>query len=113
MFLGPRDYVSFWFTYVGICSSEELFNKEVDKLKRVFTLNGYPKAFFKEAYEKFCTSLARDRTTEVGLDDIDTDEERKYTFGITFVGTPSREYKKIKDLIKEHLSGFICLFLFM
>ena len=92
--------------YTGkrICSSEELFNKEVDKLKRVFTLNGYPKAFFKEAYEKFCTSLTRDRTTEVGLDDIDADEERKYTFGIPFVGTPSREYKKkIKDLIKEHL----------
>ena len=113
MFIGhTKSYTflyikSFWFWYTGkrICSSKELFNKEIDKLQKVFASNGYPRAFFKEAYEKFCTSLTSDRTTETGIDDIDADEnERKYTFGIPFVGSPSREYKKkIKDLIKDHL----------
>ena len=88
-----------------ICSSEELFKNEVRKLRAVFTSNGYPKVFFDQAYDKFISSLTRDGTTDSDLDTVnDNEKEKRYIFGIPFVGTPSREYKKkIKELIKNHL----------
>ena len=42
-----------------ICSSEELFNKEVEKLKKLFAANGYPRMFFERTLEKFM-SVQRD-----------------------------------------------------
>ena len=88
-----------------ICSTEGHFNNEVHKLRKVFTSNGYPRVFFNQVYDKFITSLTRDRTTDGSLDTVNADKkEIRYTFGIPFVGTPSREYmKKIKELIKNHL----------
>ena len=85
-----------------ICSSESLFGEEVDKLRRRFIMNGYPKAYFDAAYEKFMRSLADNINMDTGSDSQDV--EKKYVFGIPYIGTPSREYKrKVKEIIKEHL----------
>ena len=89
-----------------ICSSEKLFNMEVDKLRSVFYQNGYPKAYFDAAYEKFLASWGKIKTS-----DLDDKDDRKYVFGVPFIGAPSREYKKnISRLIKEHLGEDIFVY---
>ena len=86
-----------------ICSSEELFQREVDKLSNLFALNGYPKMYFDTALEKFLASL-QVVTDSVNLDDDAKKTDRKYIFGIPYVGKISRDYKnKISSLVKEHL----------
>jgi hypothetical protein len=84
-----------------ICSSDALFSKEVCKLKKMFLDNGYPKIYFERAYEKF---LSPSRVEVLGESENEETLGRRYTFGIPYVGTASREYKKkITGLIKEHL----------
>ena len=83
-----------------ICSSETLFGLEVENLKRRFTANGYPKVYFEEAYNKFLGRVGGDKAVESD----NKENERKYVFGVPFVGTASRQYKKkVTGLIKEHL----------
>ena len=83
-----------------ICSSSELFNREVNKLQRMFMANGYPRAYFEKAYEKFI----RSNETENPSSQSDEVVDRKYILGIPYVGSPSRDYKKkITGLLKEHL----------
>ena len=83
-----------------ICSSIVLFDQEVDRLKKMFMANGYPKVYFEKAYEKFI----RSNETEKSESQIDGMEDRKYILGIPYVGSASREYKKkLTELFKEHL----------
>ena len=84
-----------------ICSSEYLFDQEVENLRRLFAGNGYPQRFFDKVLEKFLTSL------QIGDNSEDLEEkekeDKKYIFGIPFVGKASRDYKKkITELIKEY-----------
>ena len=89
-----------------ICSSEKLFKMEFNKLRNVFSLNGYPRAYFEAVYEKFLASWGKNKTL-----DHDDKDDRKYVFGVPFVGAPSREYKKkISRLIKEHLGEDIFVY---
>ena len=84
-----------------ICSSDALFSKEVLKLKKMFLDNGYPKVYFEKAYEKF---LSPSRVEVLGETENEETLGRRYTLGIPYVGTASREYKKkITGVIKEHL----------
>ena len=83
-----------------ICSSEDLFDKEVEKLKKMFAANGYPKAFFERTLEKF--SLSKNEVKSDADENEPTD--RRHIFGIPWVGNISRDYKqKVTELIKQHL----------
>ena len=82
-----------------ICSSSDLFNREVDKLKEMFMANGYPKIYFEKAYEKFVTPNDTEKSQ------VDDSDDRKFILGIPYVGTISRDYKKkIVGLFKDHLN---------
>ena len=84
-----------------ICTSEVLFKSEVDKLRRMFAANGYPRTFFNNTLEKFLTSQEM-----VEVDNLDKVEEidRRHIFGVPWVGNASRDYKKkITELIKQYL----------
>lgn len=84
-----------------ICSSDKLFDQEVNYLQRLFASNGYPRFFFDRALKKFLSSQSQ----VGGENDMDSvDADRRYVFGVPFIGKASKEYKnKIADLIKEHL----------
>lgn len=83
-----------------ICSSDLLFDKEVVKLRNLFASNGYPGAYFNSALEKFLASLG---AVKIALDG-DEKPERKYLFGVPYVGKASNDFKKrITELIKENL----------
>ena len=92
-----------------ICSSESLFGEEVDKLRRRFIMNGYPKAYFDAAYEKFMRSLADNINMDTGSDSQDV--EKKYVFGIPYIGTPSREYKRKVKKSSRSILEWTCLFI--
>ena len=86
-----------------ICSSQELLNKEIEKLKLQFLSNGYPKRFFEKTLEKF--RLVQDMGSSVECDNEIEETERRYLFGIPYLGIASQEYKKkVTALIKEHLA---------
>ena len=91
-----------------ICSSDDLFVREVNNLRKMFTANGYPKAFFDRAYEKFLMCW------EKRNEDTESDqkiEDRKYVFGVPYVGIASREYKKkVTALIRDHLGVDISVY---
>ena len=88
----------------AICSSEDLFNEEVDKLKKMFAANGYPKLFFDKTLEKFTSAQSKMKSDNPTDLDVSQETDRKYMLGIPWVGNASREYrKKIKNLIEEHL----------
>ena len=70
-------------------------------MQRLFAYNGYPRVFFDRALKKFLSSQSQ-VGRENDMDSVDAD--RRYVFGVPFIGKASKEYKnKIADLIKEHL----------
>ena len=81
-----------------------MFSREVHNLQKVFTANGYPKKCFDNAYDKFMTSLNQ-KNNEIEVDSEENIEnERKYSFGIPYVGVVSCEYKKkVVELLKNKL----------
>ena len=82
-----------------ICSSDNLFNMEIDRLRRLFQSNGYPNRYFQSALDKFTASLS-----EANSDNDGDGTNREYKFGVPFVGTASSEYKKrVSELISNHL----------
>ena len=91
-----------------VCSTTEYFEKEVNNLKSMFHANGYPKLYFDKEYDKFITALQPGSNVEI-LPEVEADanpdvEARKYIFGIPYVGTASKDYKKkITALVREHL----------
>ena len=67
-----------------ICSSTNLFNKEVDKLRAMFINNSYSVAFFNKVVAKFRANVGVPRSN------VDQIEETKGpVFKIPFVGLPS------------------------
>ena len=85
-----------------ICSSNELFNSEVGKLREMFAANGYPREFFNRTLDKFASSVEKPER-EDSTDEVEK-SEKKYIFGVPWVGNASREYKKkVTQLIKEQL----------
>ena len=84
-----------------ICSTDVLFNKEVERLREMFASNGYPKVYFDNILEKFLCSL---KDKESVVNQVKEKVERRYILGIPYVGKASRDYKKkVAALIKEHL----------
>ena len=81
-----------------VCSSSDLFNVEVEKLRSIFSKNGYPNAFFQKAYSSFCDRVAKLNGTP--LLTIDEEPEHKHLIKLPFVGKASRTFaKRLKNLI--------------
>jgi hypothetical protein len=81
-----------------ICSSKELFLKEVDKLKLIFWKNGYSNSFFNKMLESYNNREDKDGTN--GKEE----KEMRYVIKIPYVGTASHSFKnKLKQLFYDHL----------
>ena len=89
-----------------VCSSYELFMKETDKLRCMFSKNGYSSKFF---YDTLTPFLA-DRYTpkRPPKDELET----KFLLKIPYFGKPSIEFKnKMKDLISKHFDvNIVCVY---
>ena len=66
----------------AICSTEELFNKEVEKLKKLFGANGYPSVFFEKTLEKFISQQTHVNNNNSLDVDISDETNRRYMLGI-------------------------------
>ena len=89
-----------------VCSSYELFMKETDKLRCMFSKNGYSSKFFYETL----TSFLADRYTpkRQPKDELETN----FLLKIPYFGKPSIDFKKkMKDLISKHFNvNIMCVY---
>ena len=78
-----------------LCSSEILFNNEVDKLRKMFKLNSYPISYFNKVLDSF-------RNPSVTQNN-DNDEDANYVLiKIPFIGEQSYTLsKRIKNIIES------------
>lgn len=74
-----------------ICSNDFYFKREVLKLKEMFVLNGYPKAFFDKAFQKFTDKQNCD---VLPTRDENEDELKTVNLTIPFLGEPSKKFAK-------------------
>ena len=75
-----------------ICSSTDLFNAEVEKLRIMFGKNGYSNHFFNKVMEKF--KSLRDLNRNLNVDPhAQPKEEFGYLLKIPFMGHPSTMFK--------------------
>ena len=73
------------------------------KLRELFAANGYPRVYFDKVLERFLVSLDPGLNNNLS-EDLEPSTDKKYIFGVPYVGKVSRDYqKKITQLIKEHL----------
>ena len=84
-----------------ICSTQELFLKEVSKLRDIFFRNGYSNIFFTKVLDSFNQKYS-------GSDNQSTSDKRVIDFNlilkVPFVGSPSYEFKnKISNLFFNDL----------
>ena len=104
VFLGSLDRA--W----RICSSRELFLKEVNKLRDIYIKNGYVVGFLNSLFRQFMRkkeAVPTVHNSDVSLTD-DDDNVKKYVLVIPFVGKPSLLFKKqltqiFKDCLDVHL----------
>ena len=81
-----------------ICSSVQLFYKEVEFLKSMFIQNAYPAQFFDRVYQKFLKKL---KNTEV-LNTTDEEKSLKFNLKVPFIGKESIKFgKKISALMRQ------------
>ena len=73
-----------------ICSSRELFLREVSKLRVIFAKNGYTDVFFNKVYQLFEQKNAK---KEIKVDGVDCETDFKFILKIPFVGRLSHEFK--------------------
>ena len=80
-----------------ICSSSDLFEKEVDDLRDMFYKNGYSISIFNELLEYFINN-------KDDKEKCDDDNDRKYIIKIPYVGNVSYVFKsKLIDLFFKDL----------
>ena len=83
-----------------ICSSHELFLREVSKLKSIFRMNGYNDIFFDKVFKSFQIRNSINETQNCTL----KDNNFKHIIKIPFVGKVSYEFKnKLTKLFSHHL----------
>ena len=89
-----------------ICSSSDLFKKEVNLLRDMFRRNGYPIVFFEKVYEKFykrvtCPNVS---SASINASDVSVDETRNYILKLPFIKKASQLFaKKLKNIILKKL----------
>ena len=78
------------------CSSWTSFHCEIEKLKNIFTSNGYPLEFINKIVHDFLNKKFISKNEEV------KDERPKITFKIPYIGLPSLQLKrKLKKIFKD------------
>ena len=83
-----------------ICSSRELFLREVSKLRDIFLRNGYSDVFFNRVYGSF----EQKANQEVKVESVKLETDFKFIMKIPFVGALSHEFKnKITKLFFNDL----------
>ena len=84
-----------------ICSSLELFRREVDKLRLMFLKNGYSRYFFDKVLGSFENRRSKDENYRKEKKDIDFNLMIK----IPFVGSISYEFKsRLSNLFFKDLN---------
>ena len=87
-----------------ICSSSELFQQEVEKLKDLFIKNGYSDTFF----NKLLVVFTRKKESDAQQNNeqlLEEEEQKRYVLSIPFVGKPSLVFKrKMTEIFKETLN---------
>ena len=71
-----------------ICSSSDLFKKEVNLFCDTFHRNGYPIVFFQKVYEKFYKRVTCPNVSAASLinaSDVSVDETRNYILKLPFI----------------------------
>ena len=82
-----------------ICSSAQLFYKEVEILKSMFIKNAYPAQFFDGVYQKFLKKL--NNTQVLNTSAGEEEKSLKYNLKVPFIGKQSIKFgKKISALMK-------------
>lgn len=90
-----------------VCSSYVLLHQEIEKLKTMFTSNGYPLQFIEGIVSKFLHDKLNPTRKP-----IDDEVEKRFILRIPFVGKASLEFKKrITDIVKDDYKvNFSCVF---
>ena len=89
----------------NICSSLDLFESEVIKIRNMFLKNGYPIDFFDKSLEKFRIKVANSRTLCDNDSSVDndlnqnalsdeTENKWKFIFKIPYLGETSYDFQK-------------------
>ena len=89
-----------------VCSTRALFLQEVNKLREMFTKNGYHVNFFNKLYKSFMLKKQNIVTNQdISLTSMSSDDESKfYVIVIPFVGKPSLLFKKrLASIFKDCL----------
>ena len=96
---GRLDYCTVFLNRAWtICSSNEFVEKECDKLRKIFALNGYPRSFFNKVLDAFTDK----KSTNLPLSQND-ENELSFICKIPYVGKCSVIFaNKLSNIIKEH-----------
>ena len=101
-----------WFLHRAeiVCSDEKTFNEEIDKLKTIFSQNGYPVKYFEKVIREFKIKKNKQKNStqneivnerENNTDIKTLDNHRKLVFKIPYVGKISEMYgRRIRKLMK-------------
>ena len=81
-----------------MCSSTEIFSNEVYKLRKMFSRNGYPIAFFNKVCQKFHERLLNRSPDE----SVDEDDEFKLLLVLPFIANVSKAFEKRLRSILSH-----------
>ena len=93
-----------------VCSTYQRLHEEIDKLKSIFTANGYPLQFVEGIINRFMhEKLDKSGTSHKAIDD---DCEKRFILKVPYIGKPSIEFKrKITQLIRDmYKVNFNCVF---
>ena len=84
-----------------ICSSADIFSREVHLLRDLFCENGYPIKFFEKVFEKFQQRISSPPQDDEASDDEDT---RPYILKLPFVQNESAVFaKKLQNILLQKL----------
>ena len=82
-----------------ICSSKMLFNREINNLRKMFCLNGYPCWFFNKVLNKFVSNITVDRSTDC----------RTYYLTIPYFSIDSRRFlNRLSKIFKSKFNVKVC-----
>ena len=76
-----------------------LFNREINNLRKMFCLNGYPCWFFNKVLNKFVSNITVDRSTDC----------RTYYITIPYFGIDSRRFlNRLSKIFKSKFNVKVC-----
>ena len=87
-----------------ICSSDNLFNKEVSKLRSIFLSNSYPLHFFNRVLQRFSDSLASPDDESASSGGSEQSVELTVYLQLPYVGQTSLLLgKRLSELVRDKL----------